>query len=121
MKYLKNEKTGEVFGYDETEQQLLIDVDIENGLTDVTDSWPPAPPVLPNTIAFIAAVKISMGGIVAAANIPHSPLFFVAINQWDWIDAHALLVDAKTTGAINDAQYADIKAAAIEFDIPITL
>lgn len=40
MKYFKN-KTGEVFGYDET-QQDLIDFAIKNKWEDVTGKWPPA-------------------------------------------------------------------------------
>jgi len=44
MKYFKNPEN-EVYGYDDT-QQDLIDQAIANGWIDVTGSWPP-PPVMP--------------------------------------------------------------------------
>jgi len=53
MKYYKNETTSEVFGYDETDETQLpfMQVAIDKGYTDVTDSWPPAPvPVTPTSV-----------------------------------------------------------------------
>ena len=45
MKYYKNQTTNEVFGYDETQQDLISQA-IANGWENITGSWPlpPAPP-----------------------------------------------------------------------------
>lgn len=48
MKYYKNLENNEVYGYDDT-QQDLIDQAIASGWVDVTNSWPP-PPVNPEII-----------------------------------------------------------------------
>lgn len=44
MKYFQNQNTLEVFGYDETyaNDLPLIQQAIQNGLIDISDSWPPA-------------------------------------------------------------------------------
>jgi hypothetical protein len=50
MRYFKNLLSGEVFGYDEEEQEPFIQSCIDDPVTweDVTGSWPPAP--VPPTI-----------------------------------------------------------------------
>lgn len=45
MRYFKDPQSNEVYGYDDT-QQDLIDQAIANGWVDVTGSWPP-PPIQP--------------------------------------------------------------------------
>lgn len=40
MQYFKNLKTQEVFGYDDTQQDLIA-VAVADGWEDVTGSWPP--------------------------------------------------------------------------------
>jgi hypothetical protein len=42
MKHFRNTTTNEVFGYDETQQEL-VDAAISAGWVDVTGQWPPAP------------------------------------------------------------------------------
>jgi len=43
---------GEVYGYDEQDQQQFIDAATKAGWTDITNQWPPAP-----TLADVKAVK----------------------------------------------------------------
>ena len=45
MQYFKNTETNEVYGYDDT-QQDLINQAIANGWEDITGEWP-LPPVMP--------------------------------------------------------------------------
>ena len=51
MKYFKDPENNEVYGYDDT-QQNLIDQAIVNGWEDITGSWP-LPPVMPE-IAYVS-------------------------------------------------------------------
>jgi hypothetical protein len=48
MKYYKNESTGEVFGFDETDETQLpfMQEKIDAGLLDITDNWPLPPEVV---------------------------------------------------------------------------
>ena len=63
-----------------------------------------------------------MGGILAAnALMVAYPAFFPAIQTQMWGDVQALAVDAKTKAVITTAQYNAIKAAAAQFNIPVTL
>lgn len=43
MKYFRNPANNQVYGYDPVDQQNLIDAAIDNGWTDITGNWPPAP------------------------------------------------------------------------------
>jgi len=49
MKYYKNETTGEVFGFDETDSTQLpyMQEKIDAGYTDITESYPPPPEPAP--------------------------------------------------------------------------
>lgn len=55
MKYFKNETTGEVFGFDETDSTQLpyMQEKIDAGYTDITGSYPPPPQPtpIPNTVS----------------------------------------------------------------------
>ncbi len=55
MKYFKNEQSGEVFAYDDDQQQLIA-VAITNGWVDITDSWPPLPTLAQSQTAQIAVI-----------------------------------------------------------------
>ena len=77
---------------------------------------------LPNPTGFIEAVKVSLGGIVGANSLSVSyPLFFTTIQSGVWADAQALIVDALAKSVITSVQYASIKAAALQYNIPISL
>lgn len=54
MKYFKNKK-GEVFGYDETQGELIGKA-IKEGLSDVTASWPPVAPKPTEEEAFLTEI-----------------------------------------------------------------
>ena len=59
MQYFKNLENNEVFGYDDT-QRDLIDQAIANGWEDVTGSWPP-PPVMPEiTIVSMRQCRLAL-------------------------------------------------------------
>ena len=51
MQYFRNPENAQVYGYDSTEQQPLIESAIEAGWIDVSDCWPPAPEPLPEQSA----------------------------------------------------------------------
>ena len=78
--------------------------------------------ILPDITGFIQAIKTALGGIVGAnaLAVPY-PLFFAAVTAGDWPDVQALVIDAQTKSVINYTQYAAIKAAASNFNIPINL
>lgn len=76
----------------------------------------------PNIAGFIANIKTALGGIVAVnALMKAYPAFSDALNMQEWQDVSALLVDAKTTGAITVAQYAQFQTALTANHIPVTL
>lgn len=76
----------------------------------------------PDPAGFAQAVKVGMGGILAAnALMVAYPAFFSAIQTQVWADIQSLVIDAKTKSAITAAQYDVIKTAAAQFNIPVTL
>lgn len=76
----------------------------------------------PDPAGFAQAVKVGMGGILAAnALMVTYPAFFPAIQTQVWADVQALVLDAKAKSAISLAQYNAIKSAAVQFNIPVTL
>ena len=74
----------------------------------------------PEVSGFIQAIKAQIG-IVAAASITGSALMFSALQIGEWADASALIENALTLGQITTAQHASIKAAALTFNIPLSL
>lgn len=71
---------------------------------------------------FAEAIKISVGGILSAnALMGAYPAFFPAIQSANWTDVQTLVLDAKSKAVITAAQYKSIKAAAQQFNIPVTL
>lgn len=60
MKYFKNPKTQEVFGYDETDpnQLSLIQTVIKNKWADISDSWPVIP--VPTKDEAINAISLAI-------------------------------------------------------------
>jgi hypothetical protein len=77
---------------------------------------------VPNGENFIQSVKTAVGGILAAnALMTVYPAFFPAIQQQQWQDVQALIIDAHSKNVINDGQYAAIKAQAATNNIPVTL
>lgn len=58
MRYLKN-KTGEVYGYDKTQPDLIKKA-LEMGYADVTGSWPPKPTVAELNAQFNAPIKVKI-------------------------------------------------------------
>ena len=76
----------------------------------------------PNPAAFGQAIKAGLGGIQGANALSVAyPLFFGAIQSYAWDDVQAMLADAKAKAFITSAQYAEIKAAAAQCNIPIAL
>ena len=62
MKYYKNETTDQVLAFDESDPTQLpyIQKAIDDGYTDITDSWPPLPVVLPILVPNVTAVQIRL-------------------------------------------------------------
>lgn len=78
--------------------------------------------LLPDPNGFTSALKAAMGGIVGANALMISyPAFFPAVQQQDWVDVQALIIDANTTAKITSTQYIAFKAAATQFNIPVVL
>lgn len=81
-------------------------------------------PVLNNTLpdvsGFIAAL-LAIINIVQAANITGSSLMFSALQAGNWQGASDLIENALKLTQITTAQHEAIKAAALTFNIPITL
>ena len=71
--------------------------------------------------AFAESVKDTLGGIVGISNLPSAALFFAAVQTQNWVDTMALIQDAKNKSVITADQYAAIKSAASQFNIPIIL
>lgn len=42
MRYFRNTTTGEVFGYDADQQDLIAEAEAASDMDDITASWPPA-------------------------------------------------------------------------------
>ena len=75
-----------------------------------------------NPIAFSNSVKATFGGIVAASALGALPLyFFAALQLQNWTDVQDIIIHANTAAIITNAQYAEIKAAASTYNIPIQL
>jgi len=71
---------------------------------------------------FLKAFKNALGGIVGMnAFMTAYPAFMHAFDTKTWDDVQVLIVDAHTTRKLTDTQYADIKAAAEQYLIPINL
>jgi hypothetical protein len=82
----------------------------------------PAPAPEPNLDAWMSAVKIALGGPVALnALLRAYPLLQPSLVARDWVDAQALLADAKATAAITAVQAVAINAAATAASIPIVI
>ena len=82
---------------------------------------PPQPPQA-NPPGFQMAVKTALGGIIGAnALMVAYPAFLPALEQAQWLDLQALIIDANTTAKITSVQYASIKSAATANNIPIVL
>jgi hypothetical protein len=76
----------------------------------------------PDPAAFVAAVKVAVGGIIGANTLMCVyPALMPAIDAQDWSDLQLLIEDAKTTGTITAAQYDAFKAAATANHIPVAL
>lgn len=100
-----------------TESRLLSAIPV----IDTILPCPPQPPQ-PSPFGFQNAVKIALGGIIGAnALMVAYPAFLPALEQAQWTDLQALIIDANTTAKITAAQYAAIKAAATANNIPVTL
>lgn len=77
---------------------------------------------LADPLGFEKAIKSAVGGILGANALAVAyPLFFAALQEQAWEDVQAMLVDAKSKGVIAAPQYDAIKAAAAQFNIPVTL
>ncbi len=76
----------------------------------------------PNPNGFAQAVKAGVGGILGAnALMGIYPAFFPAIQSSAWADVQALILDAQAKNIIIAAQYAAIKAASVQYNIPLQL
>lgn len=42
MKYFRNTKTDQIFGYDQDQQDLIAEAEADADMVDITGSWPPA-------------------------------------------------------------------------------
>jgi len=78
--------------------------------------------LLPNALGFQQAVKTALGGIVGANTLMVAyPAFLPALQQGQWADLQALIIDANTRAILTPAQYSAIKTAAAANNIPVTL
>ena len=92
MKYYKNETTGEVFGYDETDETQLpfMQVAIDKGYTDVTDSWPPAPVLVTPTSVTMRQARLALfqqgllAKVQAAVDGMADPQKTITQISWDY-------------------------------------
>lgn len=101
---------------------LLTDAEVQAIYTAQAAAQAAVTALLPNPSGFTQAIKTAMGGIIGTnALMVAYPAFFPAVQQQDWVDVQALVIDANTTAKITPTQYLDIKAAATQFNIPITL
>ena len=107
--------------------QLLINGQTTTGKMII--SGPDGTPILadrpelaprPNVSGFASAIKSEIG-IVAAASITGSALMFSALQIGEWADASALIDNALNIGQITTEQHSAIKAAALTFNVPLTL
>jgi len=84
----------------------------------------PADPIAPqpDPAGFMEAVKAALGGVVGANALARAyPLFLPALQQSNWVDLTALIVDAHTHGLLSDQTYAGFGALATQYNIPVTL
>jgi hypothetical protein len=78
--------------------------------------------LLINPDGFVQSVKTAVGGILSAnALMIAYPAFFPAIQEGQWTDLQTLIIDANTKAVITPLQYAEIRQAATDNHIPITL
>ncbi|MFZ2405544.1 MAG: hypothetical protein WAW41_10435 [Methylobacter sp.] len=91
-----------------------------DGVFTNPESTIPSTSQLADGLGFVQALKVTLGGIVQANALAVSyPLFFAAVQSGDWVGVQELIVDAKTKSLISTDQFAAIKAAALECNIPI--
>lgn len=80
------------------------------------------PEPLPDRAGFTQAVKAAVGGIVASNALAKLyPLFYPAVQEGNWDDVRALIIDAHNTGALTDLQYAGFKIMVVNYHLPISL
>lgn len=80
------------------------------------------PDKLTNIPGFIAGLKVAVGGPIQANLLMRSyPMFYDAVAARAWDDAQALIIDAHTTGILNDVQYSAFKVLVTKFNIPLVL
>ena len=111
MPYISRDSAGVITGAFENLQPGIAEEFI------VTLPTPIAPP---DVAGFVAAIKTEIG-IIAAASITGSALMFSALQIGEWADASALIDNALTLTQITTAQHAAIKAAALTYNVPLTL
>jgi hypothetical protein len=77
---------------------------------------------IPDANGFIQAIKTALGGIMASNTLAIAyPLFFSAVQSGAWLDVQALIIDAHTKTLLTDTQYSAFKAAAVTYNVPVTL
>lgn len=82
---------------------------------------------LPDPAGFSLAIKTALGGIEAVATLPASiqPIvqwFYATVQAQNWPDVQTIIIANKAAlDAVNAAIYKDVKAAAAQFNIPVTL
>jgi hypothetical protein len=85
----------------------------------------PAPadaPAVPNVTGFLADLKTASGGIVGSNKLARAyPLFYTALQNGVFEDVQALLIDARSSAVITEAQYQGFKSAAAANNIPVVL
>lgn len=75
-----------------------------------------------NGQAFLLAVRSIIGDALAAnAILKIYPEFFLAIDLARWEDTTLLVQDALTNSVITSLQYTQLKAAAVTYNIPLSL
>jgi hypothetical protein len=113
MPYIDRDSSGNIIGIYAVQQQAGQEF-VQSATLYVAPTADPA--------GFAQAVKVGMGGILAAnALMVAYPAFFPAIQTQAWSDVQALVADAKAKATITTAQYNAIKAAAGTFNIPVAL
>ena len=93
--------------------------------TAVGGTWNYSAAVNPQPGAFAIAAKAALGGVgaIQASSVLFQAvaLCFDALNTEQWADMVTIITVALSASTITQTQYNALKAAAAEYDIPITL
>lgn len=100
----------------------ISDVEAATILTAQATANAAAAALRPNAPGFANALKTAVGGVVGANALARAyPLFYPALQEGNWADLQALIIDAHTAGVLSDAVYVGFAALARQYSIPVVL